>query len=194
MIKVFSEIIFSLNKDFLVVFIVVGVMFDQFVCVLGYDWKIICVMLNIFVLVNVGMIFVMLNVLVILEDIVDVLNIFCCFGEVEVIVELMIYLVVGVSGFLLVYVFMFIEVMVDVVVLGGMLCVQVYKFVVQVVMGFVKMVLEMGEYLGVLKDMVCLLGGIIIEVVCVLEEKGFCVVVIEVMMKCMEKFEKFSKF
>lgn len=97
---------------------------------MGYDWKIICVMLNIFVLVNVGMIFVMLNVLVILEDIVDVLNIFCCFGEVEVIVELMIYLVVGVSGFLLVYVFMFIEVMVDVVVLGGMLCVQVYKFVV----------------------------------------------------------------
>lgn len=194
MIKVFSEIIFSLNKDFLVVFIAVGVMFDQFVCVLGYDWKIICVMLNIFVLVNVGMIFVMLNVLVILEDIVDVLNIFCCFGEVEVIVELMIYLVVGVSGFLLVYVFMFIEVMVDVVVLGGMLCVQVYKFVVQVVMGFVKMVLEMGEYLGVLKDMVCLLGGIIIEVVCVLEEKGFCAVVIEVMMKCMEKLEKFSKF
>lgn len=56
------------------------------------------------------------------------------------------------------------------------------------------MVLEMGEYLGVLKDMVCLLGGIIIEVVCVLEEKGFCVVVIEVMMKCMEKLEKFSKF
>lgn len=61
-------------------------------------------------------------------------------------------------------------------------------------MGFVKMVLEMGEYLGVLKDMVCLLGGIIIEAVCVLEEKGFCVVVIEAMMKCMEKFEKFSKF
>lgn len=80
-------------------------------------------MLNIFALVNVGMIFVTLNVLVILEDIVDVLNIFRCFGEVEVIVESMIYSVVGVSGFSLVYVFMFIEAMVDVVVLGGMLCV-----------------------------------------------------------------------
>lgn len=78
-------------------------------------------MSNIFVLVNVGMIFVTLNALVILEDIVDVLNIFRCFGEAEVIVESMIYSVVGVSGFSLVYVFMFIEAMVDVVVLGGML-------------------------------------------------------------------------
>lgn len=106
----------------------------------------------------------------------------------------MIYLVVGVSGLVLVYVFMFIEVMVDVVVFGGMLCVQVYKFVVQVVMGFVKMVLESGEYSGVLKDMVCFSGGIIIEVVCVLEEKGFCLVVIEVIIQCMEKLEKLSCF
>lgn len=61
-------------------------------------------------------------------------------------------------------------------------------------MGFVKMVLETGEYSGVLKDMVCLSGGIIIEAVRVLEEKGFRVVVIEAMTKCMEKLEKFSKF
>lgn len=42
------------------------------------------------------------------------------------------------------------------------------------------MVLEIGEYLGKFKDMVIFFGGIIIEVVKLLENDGFCFVVINV--------------
>lgn len=60
-------------------------------------------------------------------------------------------------------------------------------------MGFVKMVFEIGKYFGELKDMVCLFGGIIIEVVKVFEEEGFRVFVIKVICVCIEKFKKMSE-
>ena len=126
-------------------------------------------------------------------DTADVLNIFRCFGEAEVIAEPMIHPVVGVSGSSPAYVFMFIEAMADAAVLGGMPRAQAYKFAAQAVMGSAKMVLETGEHPGALKDMVCSPGGTTIEAVRVLEEKGFRAAVIEAMTKCMEKSEKLSK-
>ena len=60
------------------------------------------------------------NALVTPEDVADVLNIFRCFGEAEVIAESMIHPVVGVSGSAPAYVFMFPEAMADAAVLGGM--------------------------------------------------------------------------
>ncbi len=71
-------------------------------------------------LVNAGMTSVTPNALVTPEDTADVLNIFRCFGEAEVIAEPMIHPVVGVSGSSPAYVFMFIEAMADAAVLGGM--------------------------------------------------------------------------
>lgn len=47
------------------------------------------------------------------------------------------------------------------------------------------MVLEIGIYLGELKDMVCFLSGMTIEVVVMLEEKGLRIVIILVMKCCM---------
>ena len=127
------------------------------------------------------------------EDTADVLNIFRCFGEAEVISEAMIHPVVGVSGSAPAYVFMFIEAMADAAVLGGMPRAQAYKFAAQAVMGSAKMVLETGKHPGELKDMVCSPGGTTIEAVRVLEERGFRAAVIEAMAKCMEKSEKLSK-
>ena len=144
-------------------------------------------------LVNAGMTSVTPNALVTPEDTADVLNIFRCFGEAEVIAEPMIHPVVGVSGSSPAYVFMFIEAMADAAVLGGMPRAQAYKFAAQAVMGSAKMVLETGEHPGALKDMVCSPGGTTIEAVRVLEEKGFRAAVIEAMTKCMEKSEKLSK-
>lgn len=193
MIKVLSEITSSLNKDSLVVSIAAGITLDQLARALGHDRKIIRAMPNTPALVNAGMTSVTPNALVTPEDTADVLNIFRCFGEAEVIAEPMIHPVVGVSGSSPAYVFMFIEAMADSAVLGGMPRAQAYKFAAQAVMGSAKMVLETGEHPGTLKDMVCSPGGTTIEAVRVLEEKGFRAAVIEAMTKCMEKSEKLSK-
>ena len=96
MIKVLSEITSSLNKDSLVVSIAAGITLDQLARALGHDRKIIRAMPNTPALVNAGMTSVTPNALVTPEDTADVLNIFRCFGEAEVIAEPMIHPVVGV--------------------------------------------------------------------------------------------------
>ncbi|MEA5216456.1 pyrroline-5-carboxylate reductase [Enterobacter cloacae] len=193
MIKVLSEITSSLNKDTLVVSIAAGVTLDQLARALGHDRKIVRAMPNTPSLVNAGMTSITPNALVTPEDVADVLNIFRCFGEAEVIAESMIHPVVGVSGSAPAYVFMFLEAMADAAVLGGMPRTQAYKFAAQAVMGSAKMVLETGKHPGELKDMVCSPGGTTIEAVRVLEDRGFRAAVIEAMAKCMEKSEKLSK-
>ena len=170
-----------------------GVTLDQLARALGHDRKIVRAMPNTPSLVNAGMTSVTPNALVTSEDVADVLNIFRCFGEAEVIAESMIHPVVGVSGSAPAYVFMFLEAMADAAVLGGMPRAQAYKFAAQAVMGSAKMVLETGKHPGELKDMVCSPGGTTIEAVRVLEERGFRSAVIEAMAKCMEKSEKLSK-
>ena len=175
-----------------VISIVAGVPIDRLAGLTG-SGRIVRVMPNTPALVNAGMTSVTPNALVTPEDTADVLNIFRCFGEAEVIAEPMIHPVVGVSGSSPAYVFMFIEAMADAAVLGGMPRAQAYKFAAQAVMGSAKMVLETGEHPGALKDMVCSPGGTTIEAVRVLEEKGFRAAVIEAMTKCMEKSEKLSK-
>ena len=183
MVKVLSDVASSLNKDSLVVSI----------AALGHDRKIVRAMPNTPSLVNAGMTSVTPNALVSAEETAEILTIFRCFGQAEIIAEPMIHPVVGVSGSAPAYVFMFIEAMADAAVLGGMPRAQAYKFAAQAVMGSAKMVLESGEHPGTLKDMVCSPGGTTIEAVRVLEEKGFRSAVIEAMVKCMEKSEKLSR-
>ena len=148
MIKVLSDITSSLNKETLVVSIAAGVTLDQLARALGHDRKIVRAMPNTPSLVNAGMTSVTPNALVTSEEVADVLNIFRCFGEAEVIAESMIHPVVGVSGSAPAYVFMFLEAMADAAVLGGMPRAQAYKFAAQAVMGSAKMVLETGKTSG----------------------------------------------
>ena len=186
MIKVLSEITSSLNKDSLVVSIAAGVTLDQLARALGHDRKIIRAMPNTPSLVNAGMTSVTPNALVTPEDTADVLNIFRCFGEAEVIAEAMIHPVVGVSGSAPAYVFMFIEAMADAAVAEGMPRAQAYKFAAQAVLGSAKMVLETGKHPGELKDMVCSPAGTTIEAVGVLEEHGFRSAIIDAMKACVD--------
>lgn len=193
MVKVLSDITSSLNKETLLVSIAAGITLDQLARALGHDRKIVRAMPNTPSLVKAGMTSITPNALVTTEEVADVVNIFRCFGEAEVIAEAMIHPVVGVSGSAPAYVFMFIEAMADAAVLGGMPRAQAYKFAAQAVMGSAKMVLETGKHPGELKDMVCSPGGTTIEAVRVLEDRGFRAAVIEAMNKCMEKSELLSK-
>ena len=193
MIKVLSDITTSLNKETLVVSIAAGVTLDQLARALGHDRKIVRAMPNTPSLVNAGMTSVTPNALVTSEDVADVLNIFRCFGEAEVIAESMIHPVVGVSGSAPAYVFMFLEAMADAAVLGGMPRAQAYKFAAQAVMGSAKMVLETGKHPGELKDMVCSPGGTTIEAVIKLEETGLRQSVIAGVRSAIEKSQEMSR-
>ncbi len=121
------------------------------------------------------------------EELEQVCEILKSCGEVEILTENLMDVVVSVSGSSPAYVFMFIEAMADAAVADGMPRAQAYKFASQAILGSAKMVLETGKHPGELKDMVCSPAGTTIEAVRVLEEKGFRSAVIEAMKACVKK-------
>ena len=102
------------------------------------------------------------------EELDYVCKILGSFGQVEVVPENLMDVVVSVSGSSPAYVYMFIEAMADAAVLDGMPRDKAYKFAAQAVMGSAKMVLDTNKHPGELKDMVCSPGGTTIEAVRVL--------------------------
>ena len=99
-------------------------------------------------------------------------DLFNSFGKAVKVSEKIMSAVVCASGSSPAYVFMFIEALADSVVKYGMSRDDAYTFVAQTVLGSAKMVLESGEYPGVLKDRVCSPGGTTIRAVEKLEECG----------------------
>ena len=193
MIKVLSDITSSLNKETLVVSIAAGVTLDQLARALGHDRKIVRAMPNTPSLVNAGMTSVTPNALVTTEEVADVLNIFRCFGEAEVIAESMIHPVVGVSGSAPAYVFMFLEAMADAAVLGGMPRAQAYKFAAQAVMGSAKMVLETGKHPAELRDGVTSPGGTTIAGIHAMEARGIRAALMDAVMAALAKSDEMGR-
>ncbi len=149
--------------------------------------KIVRTMPNTPALVGEGITAACANVQVSEEELAYVCSILRGFGEVEVIPEHLMDVVVSVSGSSPAYVFMMIEAMADAAVADGMARAQAYRFASQAVLGSAKMVLETGKHPGELKDMVCSPGGTTIEAVRVLEEKGFRSSLFEAMKACAKK-------
>ena len=150
----------------------------------GAPVKIVRTMPNTPAMVCEGMTAATPNPYITKEELEKVLEILSAFGEVEVISEHLMDVVVSVSGSSPAYVFMFIEAMADAAVAGGMPRKQAYKFAAQAVLGSAKMLLETGKHPGELKDMVCSPAGTTIQAVRVLEEKGMRSAVFEAMETC----------
>lgn len=153
----------------------------------GKEVKIVRTMPNTPALVGEGITGACYNDYVTKEELEEACTILRGFGQVEVVPEHLMDVVVSVSGSSPAYVFMFIEAMADAAVADGMPRAQAYKFAAQTVLGSAKMVLETGKHPGELKDMVCSPGGTTIEAVRVLEEKGMRSGVIEAMKACVNK-------
>lgn len=117
----------------------------------------------------------------------DVIDILKSLGKAEIVPEVLMDAVTGVSGSSPAYVFMFIEAMADAAVLGGMPRNQAYTFAAQSVLGAAKMVLELDAHPAELKDMVCSPSGTTIEAVRVLEEKGMRAAVMDAIAACIDK-------
>lgn len=118
---ILEEIKDFIDDNKIIVIIVVGKFIKDIEFIIGEDKKIVRIMLNILVFVNEVMFFFFINKNINKEDLEVVIEVFNFFGNIEVVLEYFIEVVIGVSGFVLVYVFLFIEVIVDVVVIVGML-------------------------------------------------------------------------
>ncbi len=156
----------------------------------GKQVKIVRTMPNTPAMVLEGMTGVCHNDYVTKEELEQVLEILCSFGEAEVLPEKLMDAVMITSGSSPAYVYMMIEAMADAAVAEGMPRVQAYKFAAKAVMGSAKMVLETGKHPGELKDMVCSPAGTTIEAVEVLEKTGFRGSIIQAMRACAEKGRK----
>jgi pyrroline-5-carboxylate reductase len=152
----------------------------------GKKVKIIRTMPNTPAMVGEGMTAACPNTYVTEDELKYAVSILSAFGQVEVVSERLMDVVVSVSGSAPAYVFLFIEAMADAAVADGMPRPQAYKFAAQTVYGSAKMVMETGKHPGELKDMVCSPAGTTIEAVRVLERNGFRSAVIEAMKACTE--------
>lgn len=187
---VIEEIKDFIGENQIIVTVAPGKTLEYLAGAFGHPVKIVRTMPNTPALVGAGITGVCHNELVTEEELDDVCRILRGFGEVEVLSEKLIDVVVSVSGSSPAYVFMFIEAMADAAVADGMPRAQAYHFAAQAVLGSAKMVLETGKHPGELKDMVCSPGGTTIEAVRVLEEKGFRSSVIEAMKACVKAARK----
>lgn len=193
LLSVMADLTGHLPDNALIVSVAAGVTLAQLSAVLGSQRKIIRAMPNTPALVNAAMTSVSPNANVNQQEISQILTLFRCCGEAELIDESLIHAVIGVSGSAPAYVFMFIEAMADAAVLGGMSRQKAYRFAAQAVMGAAKMVLETGSHPGLLKDQVCSPAGTTIEAVRALENHGLRAAVISAISKCMEKSRMLSQ-
>lgn len=184
---VINEVKDHIRENQIIVTIAPGQTLERLNSLFDRDVKIVRTMPNTPALVCEGITGVCHNGLVTKEELDYVCNILSGFGEVEVVGENLMDVVVSVSGSSPAYVYMFIEALADGAVADGMPRDKAYKFAAQAVMGSAKMVLDTGKHPGELKDMVCSPGGTTIEAVRVLEEKGFRSAIIECMKSCVNK-------
>lgn len=184
---VINEIKDAVKESQIIVTIAPGQTLERLSSLFEKPVKIIRTMPNTPALVCEGITGVCHNELVSGEELDYVCKILGGFGQVEVVPENLMDVVVSVSGSSPAYVYMFIEALADGAVADGMPRDKAYKFAAQAVMGSAKMVLDTKKHPGELKDMVCSPGGTTIEAVRVLEEKGFRSAIIECMKACVKK-------
>ncbi len=186
--SVINDIKGTVNKDAVIISIAAGQSIEKLSKAFDIpDLKLVRVMPNTPALVNEGMSAVSVNSFVNEDDINSVMTILKSFGKAEIIPEKLMDTVTGVSGSSPAYIFMLIEAMADAAVLGGMPRNQAYTFAAQSVLGSAKMVLELPNHPGELKDMVCSPGGTTIEAVKVLENDGFRSSIMNAIDACIKK-------
>lgn len=126
------------------------------------------------------------------DEKVSIVSFFESFGRAVEVKEYQLDMVVPVSGSSPAYFFIMLEAMADAAVLTGLPRDISYELAAQSMLGAAKMVIETKSHPGVLKDAVCSPGGTTIEAVKVLEATGFRSSIIESMVACYDKTQKFK--
>mgnify|MGYP001113839791 CR=1 FL=1 len=189
--KSYPEVIAEI-KDFIrdttvVILIAVGETIEKNEKRFSRPMKIAKAMPNTPALVQEGITGIAVNKLVTTQDQENLRVLFESFGKVVFLDESMMDIVTAIGGSSPAFIYMFIEALADGAVLYGMPREIAYVIASQAVLGAAKMVLETGLHPGTLKDKVCSPGGVTIESVAMLEERGFRSAVIEAVRINMEK-------
>ena len=185
--QVITEIRDELSESCLIISIAAGQSIEKIEKAFAHPIKLVRVMPNTPALVGEAMSALSPNGNVTPEELSEAKNIFCGFGKAEIVPEHLMDAVTAVSGSSPAYVFMLIEAMADAAVAAGMPRAQSYTFAAQAVLGSAKMVLELGEHPGFLKDMVCSPAGTTIDAVRSLENDGFRAAVMNAMDACVKR-------
>lgn len=191
--SVITEIRDVIQSDTIVIMIGAGQTISANEARFGKPVKLVRSMPNTPAMVGEAMSAVCFNEAITPADQEIVLEIFNSFGKAEVVPEILMDAVTGVSGSSPAYVYLFIEAMADAAVLHGMPREQAYTFAAQSVLGAAKMVLETNLHPAILKDNVCSPGGTTIEAVTALERSGLRAAVIDAIDACIKKSKEMSK-
>lgn len=190
---VIEEIKDVVKENVIVIFTAVGETIEKNERRFNKPIKLIKAMPNTPVLVREGITGLAYNEYVSENELAEVKSIFESFGRVEVLDESLMDVVTAIGGSSPAYAYMFIEALADGGVLYGMPRNQAYIFAAQAILGAAKMVLETGIHPGALKDSVCSPGGVTIESVAKLEERGLRSAVIKAVKGNMEKAKEINE-
>lgn len=186
---VISQIKEEIKKEAIIVTIAAGITLADIENWFGFRVKAVRTMPNTPSLVGEGMSALCPNEVLSEDEIMEVEQLFHCFGKTERLDEKLMDAIPSISGSSPAYVYMFIEAMADGGVRQGIPREKAYRLAAQAVLGAAKMVLETGKHPGELKDNVCTPGGATIEAVTTLEREQFRGAVLSAMESCTNKIK-----
>ena len=192
-LAIIEEIRDFVKKDAVIITIAAGIYLNDLEAGFKRKIKAIRSMPNTPSLIGEGMSAICKNEWVTEEDLRDAIQLFSCFGKVEVIEEKFMDSIPAISASSPAYVYLFIEALADGGVKSGLSREQAYKLASQAVLGAAKMVLETGKHPGELKDEVCTPGGATIAAIAELEKQGFRAAVLSAMESCEQKTKALGK-
>ncbi|MGI5851037.1 MAG: pyrroline-5-carboxylate reductase [Caldicoprobacterales bacterium] len=179
-----DEIVDAITPHHILISIAAGVATDYIKKRIRNKCRVIRVMPNTPAMVGEGMSAICKNHEFEEEEIREIKSIFLSLGKIELVDEDSINAVTAISGSSPAYVYMFIEALADGGVMMGLPRDQSYRLAAQSVLGAAKMVLDLGQHPGALKDMVASPGGTTIEAVYTLEKNGFRGSIMEAVRNC----------
>lgn len=190
--KVLTEISEHLSDESVIIIMAPGFDIGKVKRIIG-EKKVVRIMPNTPALVGKGFTVVCFDDLISKAEKNEVLKLLSTFGEVKEITENYINAYSALTGSSPAFIFMMIEAMADGAVLMGLPRADAYKAVECTLIGSAHLAMESGKHPGELKDMVCSPGGITIEGVRTLEEKGFRSSLIESLLNTYKKNFDLSK-
>lgn len=181
-----------ITNEHLLISIAAGITTDYIKQKIDNKCKVVRVMPNTPALVGEGMTAICVNKDIDNEQREIVNLIFSSLGRVEEVEESLIDAATAISGSSPAYIYVLIEALADGGVLMGLPRHQAYRMAAQSVLGAAKMVLELEEHPGILKDMVCSPGGTTIEAIYTLERNNFRGSIMEAVRNCTLKAQQLN--